>query len=465
LIAFWYNDAENVRFGGQCFITGRVGDFGFLLGTFLLFAAFLEAELPASLLFMDIETWFYALASLTVPAPFPFPEGTWPLVDVVAFCFFTAAAARSAQLPLSFWLPRAVAGPIPGSALVIGVTTLGAGVYLVCRLSFLFVASAALPPMLAWVGTLTALYAALVATAQTDIRKVIACLALCEVGFIFLALGYGAYTAALFHLMTQGFVTALLLLAAGSVMRALQGETDLQRMGGLARRLPRSAWVFRVGTAVLAGFPLGSVFFSKGAILSVAQGAALPGGHTLYGIALVTVALTAFAALGGAFGIPQFFGDAVFAMDDSHSLANFLADTLVADPVPLADGQEAWSSLFALLAAGAGFGAAYGVYRARPRLASSLGERIPTLRAVLQEGLYLERASETLASKPLRWFSTHVLFRAVELRIVGGTLLGAGRLLRASASSGLSHLHTGFTHAHVFFMIAGTAAVVGYLLR
>jgi NADH-quinone oxidoreductase subunit L len=506
LIAFWYNDAENVRFGGQCFITGRVGDFGFLLGTFLLFAAFLEAELPASLLFMDIETWFYALASLTVPAPFPFPEGTWPLVDVVAFCFFTAAAARSAQLPLSFWLPRAVAGPIPGSALVIGVTTLGAGVYLVCRLSFLFVASAALPPMLVWVGTLTALYAALVATAQTDIRKVIACLALCEVGFIFLALGYGAYTAALFHLMTQSFVTVLLLLAAGSVMRALQGETDLQRMGDLARRLPRSAWVFRVGTAVLAGFPLGSVFFSKGAILSVAQGAALPGGHTLYGIALVTVALTAFAicrayflifagesrvpidlrervtesprrmlwplyglaafaALGGAFGIPQFFGDAVFAMDDSHSLANFLADTLVADPVPLADGQEVWSSLLALLAAGAGFGAAYGVYRARPRLASSLGERIPTLRAVLQEGLYLERASETLASKPLRWFSTHVLFRAVELRIVGGTLLGAGRLLRASASSGLSHLHTGFTHAHVFFMIAGTAAVVGYLLR
>jgi NADH-quinone oxidoreductase subunit L len=504
LIAFWYNDVESVRFGGQAFITGRVGDFGFLLGTFLIFAAFLEADLPASLLLLDIETSLDALAILRVPLPFF--EDPWPFVDVAAFCFFTAAAARSAQLPLSFWLPRAVAGPIPGSALVIGVTTVGAGVYLVCRLSFLFVASAAVPPILAWVGTLTALYAALVATAQTDIRKLIACLALCEVGLIFLALGYGAYTSALFHLMSQGFVMVLLLLAAGAVMRALQGETDLERMGDLARRLPRSAWVFRVGAAVLAGFPLGSVFFSRGAILAAAHGAELPGGQTLYGIALVTAALTAFAicrayflifagesrvpaelrervteaprrmlwplyglaafaALGGAFGIPQFFGDAVFAMNDSHSLANFLADTLVADPSPLADGQEAWSSLFALLAAAAGFAAAYAIYRARPGLATSLGEHVPTLRVALLNGLYLDRASEALSSKPLRWFSTHVLFRTAELRIVGGTALGLGRLLRASASSGLRHLHTGFAHASVFFMIAGAVAVVGYLLR
>jgi NADH-quinone oxidoreductase subunit L len=509
LISFWYSDADNARFGGQAFISGRIGDIGFLLGTFVLFAAFLQAELPASLLFADIETWLYTLVGLTMPAPFTlfgFSEETWPLIDVVAFCFFVAAAAKSAQLPLSAWLRHAVAGPIPGSALMLGVTTLGAGVYLVCRLSFVFVASTAVPPIFAWTGALTALYAALVATSQTDIRKLLACLALCEVGLIFLALGCGAYTAALFHLVTHGVVMTLLLLAAGSVMRALQGETDLLRMGDLGRRLHRTVWVFLAGVAVLAGAPPGSVFFSKGAILAAAHGAGLPGSQVLYGAALLSVTLSAFAlyrvyflvftgesrvrggvhdratesprrmlwplyalvvfaAAGGAFGIPQAFGDAIFAMDDSHSLANFMAETLVADPVSEGGAREAWLTLYLLLAAGTGFGVAYGVYRARPEFASSLAERIPTLRAALEEGLYLDRASEALSSTPLRWFCSQVLYRWAELRVVGGTVLGVGRLLRASVAKGLRHLHAGLAHAYVFFMIAGTAVVVGYLLR
>ena len=218
----------------------------------------------------------------------------WRLPTLIGLCFFVGAVGKSAQLPLYVWLPDAMAGPTPVSALIHAATMVTAGVYMVCRLGFLYDAAPGAAALIAWIGGLTALFAATIAIVQTDIKKVLAYSTVSQLGYMFLAAGCGGYGAAMFHLVTHAFFKALLFLGAGAVILATHHEQDTDRMGGLWRKIPRTHAVFLVGVLAIAGFPPLSGFFSKDEVLLSAYLAHVPGHRWLWAIGLVTAAITAF---------------------------------------------------------------------------------------------------------------------------------------------------------------------------
>src|SRR5262249_53333448 len=211
----------------------------------------------------------------------------------IALLLFTGACGKSAQLPLFTWLPDAMEGPTPVSALIHSATMVTAGVYMGARCHKLFEMAPLSLEIVAWVGGLTALFAATIGVAQTDIKRVLAYSTISQLGYMFLGVGVGAYTAGIFHLVTHAFFKALLFLGAGSIMHALSGEVDMRRMGGLRRHLPLTFWTFAIGYLAIAGIPPLSGFYSKDAILSAAYE---KGGvyQLLWAVGLVTAGLTAY---------------------------------------------------------------------------------------------------------------------------------------------------------------------------
>ncbi len=289
LIGFWYKDHANASAGKKAFITNRIGDFGFLMGTFLLFRATGTLELPAIL--------EAARSGGGLAAPL------W-LGQSVAFWaglfFFLGAAGKSAQIPLYVWLPDAMAGPTPVSALIHAATMVTAGVYLVARLSALYVLAPAALAVVAVVGAATALFAALIGFAQNDFKKVLAYSTVSQLGFMFAGVGTANFAGGVFHLFTHAFFKAGLFLCAGSVMHALGGSGDITKMGGLGRRLPWTTRVFQLCWLAICGVPVFSGFFSKDAILggAFATEAYGPGlawvGPLVGGILLLAALGTAF---------------------------------------------------------------------------------------------------------------------------------------------------------------------------
>ena len=261
LIGFYFDKSANADAGRKAFIANRVGDFAFLLGICLLFYAtgsveFADLQSPES-----IETLKGALFG-----------GEQRLGFFIALLFFIGACGKSAQIPLYVWLPDAMAGPTPVSALIHAATMVTAGVYMIVRMSFLFAHSTNAMAIVAIVGALTALFAAIMAFAQTDLKKVLAYSTVSQLGFMFVGVGVGAYTAGVFHLITHAFFKAGLFLAAGSVMHAMSGSGDIMKMGGLRKYLPRTHWSFLIYCVAIAGiFPF-SGFFSKDEILAGAFG-------------------------------------------------------------------------------------------------------------------------------------------------------------------------------------------------
>ncbi|MGZ8260146.1 MAG: NADH-quinone oxidoreductase subunit L, partial [Caldimonas sp.] len=249
LIGFWYDDLANARAGKKAFITNRIGDAGFLLGMFLLYQAFGTLDMDR------INASFGA--------------GTAPAVSasLVGLLLFVGATGKSAQIPLHVWLPDAMAGPTPVSALIHAATMVTAGVYLVARMAGVYMHAPEASAVIAIVGVATAFFAATIALVQTDIKKVLAYSTVSQLGLMFLALGVGAYAVAIFHVVTHAFFKACLFLGAGSVIHALGGEQDVRRMGGLARRIPLTFWTFAIATAAIAGIPPLAGFFSKDEIL------------------------------------------------------------------------------------------------------------------------------------------------------------------------------------------------------
>jgi NADH-quinone oxidoreductase subunit L len=256
LIGFWYSDRWNAYCGSKAFIVNRIGDFGFLVGLFVLFDALSGAGVPA-LSFREIQANFASISELVIRVPDWLPWGPeWPLVNVVALCFFLGACGKSAQIPLYVWLPDAMAGPTPVSALIHAATMVTAGVYMVCRMSFLYAAAPEASAVVAWVGALTAVLAATIAIAQTDIKKVLAYSTVSQLGYMFLAAGCGSYSAAIFHLGTHAFFKALLFLGSGAVILAMHHEQDIEKMGGLRRRIRNTHRVFLIGVLAIAqGWP------------------------------------------------------------------------------------------------------------------------------------------------------------------------------------------------------------------
>jgi NADH-quinone oxidoreductase subunit L len=274
LIGFWYRDRANVVAGNKAFIITRIGDTSLAIAFFLLFAR---------LGTLDIQGAMGQVGAM----------GSQAAIAGAALLVLGGAVGKSAQLPLQTWLPDAMAGPTPVSALIHAATMVTAGVYLIARTHALFAAAPAAMMAVAVIGAATALYGAMSALAQRDIKRVLAYSTISQIGYMFLALGVGAWAAAIFHFMTHAFFKALLFLSAGIVIQALGEEHDIHRMGGLLRRLPVAGWTFLAGAASLAALPLVTAgFYSKDAVLW-ATWASPSGSHVLCGVGLAAALITA----------------------------------------------------------------------------------------------------------------------------------------------------------------------------
>src|SRR3989440_945553 len=272
LIGHWFYRDAAADAGNRAFITTRIGDFGFMIGILMVWMA------TGSIVFSEIAPRIPSLASH--PA----------FVAIVALLIFCGAVGKSAQFPLHVWLPDAMEGPTPVSALIHAATMVAAGVYMLVRVAFIIQASQAALLVVAWIGTITAVMAALIATQQDDIKRILAYSTLSQLGYMVIAVGLASNNAAMFHLFTHAFFKALLFLAAGSVIVMLHHEQNIWKMGGLRRKLPITFVTFTVGALALIGCPPFSGFFSKDAILALAYERNLP----IFAVALFTAFLTAF---------------------------------------------------------------------------------------------------------------------------------------------------------------------------
>lgn len=507
LIGFWYSDTWNAYCGSKAFIVNRIGDFGFLIGIFLLFGALAESGNP-SVSFAGIQEHFEAIVAVTIAVPDWMPFGPdWQLVNVVGLCFFLGACGKSAQIPLYVWLPDAMAGPTPVSALIHAATMVTAGVYMVCRMSFLYAAAPEASAVVAWTGAITAIVAATIAITQTDIKKVLAYSTVSQLGYMFIAAGCGGYSAAIFHLGTHAFFKALLFLGAGAVILALHHEQNMEKMGGLWHRLQWTRWVFLIGVLAIAGFPGFSGFFSKDEILVAAWVSHVPGHNWLYGIGLATAGITAFymfrlffltflgesrvsgeirnhiedpggfvinplwvlaffSVVAGLVGLPQVWGDAI-GIDDSNSLANFLGPVLAAaEPHELDHATEYWMAFWAVAIATAGMLLAWLLYVRWPDLPGKLAEQLSGAHRTLVNKYYVDELYDAVIVRPIVAVSDRFLYRVVDVGMIDNVAVnGTARMVRAVAANGLKYAHSGLTQSYIILMIGGAVAIVGYLLR
>jgi NADH-quinone oxidoreductase subunit L len=308
LISFWFTDPEKASAGKKAFVTNRIGDWGFMVAIFACFAAL------GSISYDEILGGAGSLSETTA--------------TLIAACLFIGAIGKSAQLPLYVWLPDAMAGPTPVSALIHAATMVTSGIYLLTRVNPIIAeASSWIQPTIAWVGVITALFAATIAVSQKDIKKVLAYSTVSQLGYMFLAVGVGAYVPAVFHMITHAFFKALLFLGSGSVIHGMHEEQDMTRMGNLRKYMPITAATFIVGWLAIAGVPPFSGFFSKDEILLYAWAE----NPALWAVGLVTALLTAFYMSRQVFMV--FFGEERFTIEAGH-------DDVHAPPATADEGGE-----------------------------------------------------------------------------------------------------------------------------
>jgi NADH-quinone oxidoreductase subunit L len=467
LIGFWYTRPAAAQAGKKAFIVNRVGDFGFGLGIMWLWIALGTLDFAA--VFKGAET----LAPATATG--------------IALLLFMGACGKSAQLPLHTWLPDAMEGPTPVSALIHAATMVTAGVYMVARSHALFERSGSALEVVAWVGTITALFAATIGLVQTDIKRVLAYSTISQLGYMFAAVGLGAYVAGIFHLVTHAFFKALLFLGAGSVIHGLHGEQDLRKMGGLAYKLPMTATAMWVGGFGLAGVPPLAGFFSKDEILTAAMGER----HYLMFVLLLAGALmTAFYTFRLLFlafsGSPRMAKEVLHHAHESPwvmtlPLALLALLTVVAGFVlglPL-DGtrfarrldtvfalhEGAHSSLVPLLSVlvvVAGFVLALYRYKLTPVKPERVGQPSTRLRALLLNAYYVDALYDRTIVRPLYALS-ELLARRFDLGVIDGIVNGVGRAVTAAAA-GLRRLQTGYIVNYTLTMLAGVVVIVVFLL-
>jgi NADH-quinone oxidoreductase subunit L len=510
LIGFWYLEDANAAAGQKAFIVNRIGDFGFLLGIFLLFWSFADAGLP-TVDFREMAANVGLLSERVVelPAALSFLPGfpSWGLLTLACLSLFVGATGKSAQIPLYVWLPDAMAGPTPVSALIHAATMVTAGVYMVCRMSFAYSLAPGAQATVAWIGALTALFAATIGVAQTDIKKVLAYSTVSQLGYMFLAAGVAAYSAAIFHVMTHAFFKALLFLGAGSVILGMHHEQDIMKMGGLRTRMPWTWFTFLVAVLAISGVPPFSGFFSKDEILLAAnQAHDIPGHEWLWGIGVFTAGLTAFymfrlyylvftgesradhhardqihesgtwivaplvvlallSLVGGAFGLPDAYGE-LFRVPQSNSLHYFL-QPVAASPVH----QIETSTEFALastttLVGFAGIALATLLYYWRRDLVPEIVARVRPLYELVRDKYRIDELYDAIVVRPLVAFSRVVLARGIDQGLIDGVgVSGLARVIRATADDALKYLQTGFAQSYLFAMMLGGALLIAWLVR
>jgi NADH-quinone oxidoreductase subunit L len=404
---------------------------------------------------------------------------------VTAFCLllFLGACGKSAQLPLHVWLPDAMEGPTPVSALIHAATMVTAGVYLVARMAPMFRLSEGAMLAVAWVGAITALMAATIALVQTDIKRVLAYSTVSQLGYMFLACGIGAFGVGVFHVFTHAFFKALLFLGSGSVIHAMSGEQDMRKMGGLRSKIPVTFWTFVIGTATIAGIPYLAGYFSKDEILlNAVVRERLP----LFGIGLFTAVLTAFYMSRLLF--MTFFGSFRGGHDAEHHVhespwtmlgplvilagACFYVGTLPVDsflssavrsPDPHHLEAPSWFTPTVWAAAFAGILGAFLMYVVYSGLSARLYAALRPLARVLEQKYGFDLAYDAFASKVVVDGSSGVLWKQVDASLIDGTVNGAGRLVDG-VSRAARTLQTGIVRAYALVILGGAVALLGYLL-
>jgi NADH-quinone oxidoreductase subunit L len=468
LIGFWYRRKSAADAGKKAFIVNRVGDFGFGLGVMWLWVAL------GTLDYVDV----FAAADTLAP-------GT---ATAIALLLFVGACGKSAQLPLHTWLPDAMEGPTPVSALIHAATMVTAGVYMVARSHALFERSAVALPVVAWVGALTALFAATIALLQVDIKRVLAYSTVSQLGYMFAAVGVGAYAAGIFHLVTHAFFKALLFLGAGSVIHALDGEQDLRKMGGLAPRMVITAITMAVGAAGLSGLPFFAGFFSKDEILMSVFHAHR---FVLWTILLAGAFMTAFytgrlfvlAFLGGprmskelarhAHESPPVMTIPLMILALLTVVAGFALGAPSAhgtrfarflEPVfPIHEAEHGVGLVVLSVAVVvAGLVLAAGIYFFQPVRPETIGQPSTPLRALLLNAYYVDALYDRLIVQPIYGLSRFLASR-FDLGVIDGAVNGIGRVVAGWAQE-MRRVQTGYIANYALTMLVGAVAILAFLI-
>jgi NADH-quinone oxidoreductase subunit L len=468
LIGFWFRKKSASDAGLKAFVVNRVGDAGLILGMLLIFNAFGTVDLR------DLADNAGGLARE--------PLWTFGPATVACLLLFLGACGKSAQIPLHVWLPDAMEGPTPVSALIHAATMVTAGVYMVARMGPLFDRSATAMTVVAVVGTATALMAATIALVQTDIKRVLAYSTISQLGYMFVACGVGAFGVAIFHLYTHAFFKALLFLGAGSVIHAMSGEQDMRRMGGLRAKIPWTFGTFVVGTAAIAGIPYLSGYFSKDEILAWA----LYSGRTgVFAVALATAVLTAFYM--ARLLLLTFFGPFRGGHEAEHHvhespwvmlvpLIVLAAGSAVAGYVNVPEAvapafrkpfgypvTPGWFHYFAYVLPFLGLVPAYYFYVLAPGARERLSATLRPLARVFEAKWFFDDVYNGFVRRVVVGGSDAVLWKVADARIIDGTLDGGARLVDAFA--GWARVaQTGFVRAYVLLILGGAVALIGYLL-
>ncbi len=477
LIGFWYDKKFEKGTTGdaakKAFIVNRIGDFGFLLGMFLIYLTF------GSLNFSDV---FTRADVYTVKES---------VFNLIALFLFIGATGKSAQIPLYIWLPDAMAGPTPVSALIHAATMVTAGVYMVARCSIIYASAPAILMVVAIIGAFTALFAATIGLVQNDIKKVLAYSTVSQLGYMFLALGVGAFTAGIFHVMTHAFFKALLFLGAGSIIHSMHEEQDIRHYGGLKKYMPQTFLTFLVAALAISGIPPLSGFFSKDEILwySFANGSVI-----LWIIGAGTALLTAFymfrlyyltfegkprfghdkhphespkvmtipliilavlSAIGGFIGIP-----ALFSGEGGNAFHNWLAPVFEKAEEKLvvygshSHGQEILLMAISIVLAVGGILIARAIYIKKPSIADNLAKRFKGAYNLLLNKYFVDEAYETVIIKPIVKGSESILWKIADNKIIDGLVNGVASLVNV-ISRNIRKIQTGIAQSYAIVMMLG----------
>jgi NADH-quinone oxidoreductase subunit L len=488
LIGFFFTKQSATNAGNKAFWVNRIGDFGFILGVLLIFRTF------GTLDFASVLPRAAAMAAD--------PAGQVGTLTAIALLLFVGAAGKSAQLPLYVWLPDAMEGPTPVSALIHAATMVTAGVYMVVRSHALFLNAPVSMQVVGVVGCLTALFAATIGLVQTDIKKVLAYSTVSQLGYMFLACGVGAFSAGIFHLMTHAFFKGLLFLAAGSVIHAMGGEQDMRKMGGLRKKIPVTFWTMFMATLAIAGAPGFSGYFSKDEILEAAQHAS----PVLWGLGVLTAGLTSFymfrllfltffgkerydehhvhvhespksmlaplvvlailSVCGGWMAAPQLWGG---VNHFQHFLAPVLATASEPATVAAAEsspgGAEILQTLFGapVIAGLLGFFLAWWMYCKSPETPKKWAESLSAPYKLLSGKYFVDELYAAVIVRPLLWISENVLWHVVDEGAIDGAVNGIATVSRESGDQ-LRHATSGNVRSYAAWIVAGALVFTSLLM-
>jgi len=480
LIGFWYRKQSASDAGKKAFIVNRIGDFGFILGVLAIVQRF------STLDFQQVAT---AAASVG-------PETAFGPVSLITLLLFIGATGKSAQIPLYVWLPDAMEGPTPVSALIHAATMVTAGVYMIGRNAVLFSHAPQTLAIVAVIGTATAFMAGTIGLVQNDIKRVLAYSTVSQLGYMFLAMGVGAFGAGIFHLYTHAFFKALLFLGSGAVIHALAGEQDLRKMGGLKNALPITYWTFLIGALAIAGVPGLAGFFSKDEILFKT----FAGGHTLlWTVGMLTSLLTAIymfrlvfltfhgpspsaTASQAPHAEPRHLHDAPPAMAIAlivlaigsvvagyvglgARFEHFLEPSFAPEAAPAAvdEGLEVTLMVVSSVVAVAGIGIAAFFFLRNRSAAATMADRFSGLRRVLMNKYYVDEIYDATIVQPIRIVSEDALWKRVDVKLIDGAVNGVGETVGGLAQL-LRRIQNGSVRMYAASVFVGVVAILGYYL-